>query len=301
MFAQFLGNYLVKKKLITEEQFAEASEQQKDVHMKLGVLAVNEEFMTPEQAQEVHDIQTRVDKRFGQIAIELDYLTEEQLDQLLNAQPKAHLVLAQVLIDKNFITLEKFSQAMQEYKKTYGLTDEEFVAIQSGNIELLINNVLNVRDYSDDDFLTEYISLFSKNVIRFIEGQISLDIKPLPKDYKAEWAVYQKIKGEFEMNTFIVTNEEVFLKVASKYAEEEIDTPGELAQASVGEFLNLQNGIFLVNMSYQGVKLNMDYQTSHHNVSIENLSGAGYVASVKLPNGHFDVIVVENQPDIKKM
>ena len=81
------------------------------------------------------------------------------------------------------------------------------------------------------------------------------------------------------------------MKFAARFAQEEITEPDELAQASVGEFLNLHNGIFLVNMSNNGVELEMHPQQVAENYTLAN-PGKAYVITCSMTWGRFDVILV---------
>ena len=61
--------------------------------------------------------------------------------------------------------------------------------------------------------------------------------------------------------------------LASRYACEEITEPGEFAEACVGEFLNLQNGLFAVNQSNTvNVELNITPQTADRDVDVEGVA-----------------------------
>jgi CheY-specific phosphatase CheX len=83
----------------------------------------------------------------------------------------------------------------------------------------------------------------------------------------------------------------VFVTFAARFAQEEITEPDELAQASVGEFLNLHNGIFLVNMSNNGVELEMHPQQVEENYTFTN-PGKAYIITCSMTWGKFDVLLV---------
>ncbi|MED4353952.1 hypothetical protein P9265_16665 [Schinkia azotoformans] len=272
MFSQYFGHYLLNKGLINTEQLKEALELQAETHVKLGVLSVNAGYMTPFQVEEVHEKQKQIDKRFGEIAIELGFLTEKQLDQLLSGQKQNHLILGQALVDLGILNIDQFSTALSNYKKEHSLSDEQFDAIKAGDIDTLVETIVGLEDISNKKLYANYLSLFAKNLIRFIDDQVRLEAKKVNDQYKANWMVTQLIKGtgagEQTLSTGMGCDEETFIKFASIYAEETIDEIDELAKASVSEFLNLHNGIFLVNMSNRGVELNMEPQQIHENAIV---------------------------------
>jgi hypothetical protein len=267
MFSQYFGHYLLNHELITREQLADVLEYQKSVHVKFGVIAVDEGFMTPSQVEEVHEKQKQVDKRFGEIAIELGYLSDDQVEALISKQKQKHLFLAQALVDRGYMTIEQFSQALNQYKKENSLSDDQFEELKSGSIDALVENIL-VDDQKS--IYGKYVTLFAKNLIRFIDDQVHLEVSDVEEGQQDKWLVHQEIVGESPLFTAMTANEEVFLHIASKHAEEELTEVDELAKASVSEFLNLTNGIYLVNMSNWGVELNMKPQAINENAKVSS-------------------------------
>lgn len=293
MFSQYFGHYLLNSGLITAEQLKEAFEKQGTTHVKIGVMAVDEGYMTASQVEEVHEKQRQMDKRFGEIAVELGYLTDEQVNQMLSAQKQDHLILAQALVDQGFMTIEQYSSALSDYKVKHSLTDDKFEAIKSGDIEALVENSINIMDLGNKDYIIQYISLFAKNLIRFIDNQVYLEVHGLDQPFNYDWVVHQDIVGEKTLYTAIAANEEVFLEIASAYAEEQLTEIDELAKASVSEFLNLHNGIFLVNMSNQGCELEMKPQQVTHHSEIQG-EATSYILKVQTTKGTFSLLLSQN-------
>ncbi|HHW36576.1 MAG TPA: hypothetical protein GXX18_04810 [Bacillales bacterium] len=292
MFSQYFGHYLLNKGLINTEQLKEALGLQAETHAKLGVLSVNAGYMTPIQVEEVHDKQKQIDKRFGEIAIELGFLTEEQLDQLLSGQKQNHLILGQALVDLGYMNIDQFSTALNNYKKEHSLSDKQFNAIKAGDIDTLVETIVGLEGSTDRELFTNYLSLFAKNLIRFIDDQVRLEAKVVDGQSKADWLVTQLIKENGDsvqtISTGIACDERTFIKFASIYAEETINEIDEFAKDSVSEFLNLHNGIFLVNMSNRGVELDMEPQKVQENAVVP--VGA-IIVTAYLSFGAIDVVI----------
>lgn len=283
MFSQFFGHYLLNNGFLTREQLADALEFQQSVHVKFGVIAVDEGFLTPAQVEKIHEMQKQVDKRFGEIAVDLRYLTEEQVEAMLSVQKQNHLLLAQALVDKEYMTIEQFSEALNEYKKQHSLSDDKFEAIKRGDIDALVNHLLNEETSKK---FAKYLALFAKNMIRFIDDQAYLSVSEKAELNDKDWFVHQDIVGEAPLFTAISANTDVFLHIASAYAEEPLTGVDELAQASVSEFLNLHNGIYLVNMSNEGIELNMNPQSVGQNMTVD---GDVFVVTVHTSKGAFQL------------
>jgi hypothetical protein len=296
MFAQYFGQFLLNQQLITANELERALNAQKNTRVKLGVLAINRGFMTAEQVETVHQAQTRMDKRFGEIAVELGFIEEAVINELLSAQPSAHLALGQALIDHEIMRYETFSSALFNYKQENSLSDEQFQSIVSGNIEAIVEAELSKGGITGDSILVDYISLFAKNMIRFIDSNIRLEIGNTSHSSHYDWLALQSIQSEdytIERITAIAGTEKDFLRFASIYAQENVDGPGELLEASIGEFLNLHNGIYLVNRSNQGVELNLLPQTFKRGSEFATDSTVKLVIQIIGPDFSVDLLITD--------
>ncbi|MBS4175590.1 hypothetical protein [Bacillus sp. FJAT-49736] len=288
MFNQYFGQYLLNRAFITREQLMDALDLQNKVYVKFGVLAVDEGYMTSFQVEEVHEKQKQVDKRFGEVAVDCGYLTNEQVEVLVSKQKQNHLFLAQALVDRGYMTIEQFELALRDYKKENSLTDTQMEAMKSGNVEELVNHIVDVQDERIRAEYGKYVSLFVKNMIRFIDHQVYIDASSPEVSEQGKWLVYQEITGEHPLFTAMNVSDDVFVFLASKYAEEELAVVDELAKSSVSEFLNLQNGIYLVNMSNSGMELEMKPQEVLENAVV---TGESFRVTVHTSKGPFQLIL----------
>lgn len=290
MYSQYFGHFLLNKGLIKPEQLADALEYQRSVHLKLGVIAVNAGLMSPAQVEIIHNMQKRVDRRFGELAIEKGFINEEQLNTMLTTQKQGHLMLGQALIDRNYFTLEQLQSALDHYKKESGMSTRQFNVVKSDETQEIEEIFLNFGETILSKTYSDYVTLLIKNIIRFIDDNPVIEINKLNGDYSAEWYAYQNIHGVVSLETGIACSEEAFIKLAAKFAQEDITEADELAQASVGEFLNLHNGIFLVNMSNNGVELDMKPQEVVRNHTVKG-SDKIYVITCNMSWGKFDLLI----------
>lgn len=294
MFSQTFGHYLLNRNLITSEQLLNTLEAQKSVQVKFGVLAVDKGYMSPIQVETVHEKQKQVDKRFGEIAVELGYLTEEQVESLISEQKQGYLAFAQCLVDQNIMTIEQFSQALNDYKKDNQLSDEQLEAFKNENVEAFVQSLLSYNPEAQEKY-GDYISLFVKNCIRFIDKEIYLEIDENSAVDEDHWFVYQTIEGDAPLFTAIRANDASLLYLSSKYAEEPLTEVDELAKDAVKEFLNLHNGIHLVNMSNNGVELSLNPQ---HIVNSPKVSGDFLVIKITIANNQFQLLLSPNVNDV---
>ncbi len=268
MFSAFFGNYLLNKGVVTSEQLNKVFNTQKRTRLKLGVLAINSKFMTAANVNHVHQLQTTLDRRFGEIAIIKGYLTDDQLADLLTKQKSEHLILAQALVDANVMDMVTFEEEINLYKLAYGLDDEQFDAIKNGDIDVVMTAFLAFEKTGMSQFYIDFVTLFVKNIIRFIDSNVYID-----RVEKVDRIIYshlfkQNIKGDKSIFTAYSADDKALLDVASQHAGEIFDKIEEYPLDSACEFLNLTNGLFVVNMSDQGTNMTLTIQDYVSNASI---------------------------------
>lgn len=250
MFTQFFGNFLLGKQLVTKEQLLEALSKLPQCRLKLGTLAINAKYLNARQVEEIHSRQAREDRRFGDIAKEMGYLTEEQISKLLCEQPTNHLLLGQTLIDMGAMNEDQFEFALNTYMRQNYLTDADFTNSQNYKIENIIKDFYKLGGTTKSKLYVEYLMLLYKNLIRFIGD----DFAPMNIEQKAsidaEFSVRQTIQGEDNTFASIVScdDEGSLIEFARRYSKDLSVDDIEYAYECISEFLNVNNGVYTVNV-----------------------------------------------------
>ncbi|MBQ8612818.1 MAG: chemotaxis protein CheX [Ruminiclostridium sp.] len=288
MFTQLFGHYLLNKNYITTEQLKKALEEKNNTRVKLGALAIDAGYMTAEQVEKVHEAQRRLDKRIGDIAVEMGFLTDEQVGELLSKQKTANIVIGQTLMDLGYMTNADFEKALAEYKASAGFAGDD-------NDDMLAENIIGafgLEDLADKDFYVEYLLLFARNTIRFIGDDFVFTGCTKNPELKSAYLCSQDIKGKVSAYTAIGCDKAAFFTLASRYAGENVDED-EFAEACTGEFLNLQNGLFAVNVSnLEGVELDLTPQVSEKDVTL-NIDD-GISVSLAFSFGNVNLVICRN-------
>lgn len=267
MFIQYFGHYLLNKGYINTEQLKDILEYEKHTRVKVGILAMDAGLMSLDQIEMIHKEQAKVDKKFGEIAIEQGILTVDQLNKLLENQRKGHLVLAQCLVDRNYMTLGELQDAMSDYARTYHLS-----TIEELEQEEIISKFLDFGETLWGKTYSDYISLLLRNFARFIDDVPVITISRVDNEFSAKWLVSQKIYGKFSMFTSISSDDaETLTHFSELFTKEKYTSFDAYAQDAVSEFLNLHNGLFLVNMSNNDVNLNIEPQQIEENKMLKDL------------------------------
>lgn len=275
MFAQFFGSYLLNSGLVTAQQLAKALEDKKNTRMKLGVLAINAKLMTAEQVEAVNQAQASMDMRFGDLAVHLGFIKAEDVDMLLAQQPTDYLVLGQTLVNNGVLTNAQFETAINDYKRYHSLSDEDISNDQNAKLSQIISEFYHFETAENAKAYTAYLTLLFKNIIRFVGDDFTPLEASIVRDFDVNYFVYQSVSGNVSCETGIEAEEYQYLKFASRFAGEEITEVGEFAHAAVGEFLNLHNGLFTVNLSNDfGVELNLNPQDFSENTTVSYKNSA---------------------------
>ncbi|MBI4845593.1 MAG: hypothetical protein HY810_03850 [Candidatus Omnitrophica bacterium] len=115
MKAAFFGQFLLDKGVINTKQFADASDLQNKVNLKIGQLVLEKKLLTPLQVKIILDHQKRNDVYFGEAAQQLGFLTLEQVQMLLKEQEERHIFIGEALIRCGYITQEQLKEALVEF------------------------------------------------------------------------------------------------------------------------------------------------------------------------------------------
>ncbi len=292
MFSVFFGQYLLNNGIIEAEELNSLLEISRKTKVKLGVLAINSGLLTVDNVNKINIVQSKLDMRFGEIAIQEGYLTEPELEMLLAVQETEHLKLSQTLIDKNLLTLEEIQNHLSEYKKLYSLDDDKFEQLKDGNAETIINAYLNFDNDSFSDLYKEYITLYYKNVVRFIDSSVRIDNVEVIDSVKYDFLIKQEIVGPKRIYTGFAGQVNTLVKFAAMFADEAFNSLDDYAQDALGEFLNLNNGLYLVNLSDYGVDLDLKIQSIHKNFVVE--SNKVYSVPMYLTFGKIDLLISLN-------
>ncbi len=291
MFSAFFGNYLLNKGRVQLEDMKRVLEVMHTKNLKLGVLAINLGYMTAKEVENVHDKQAFMDKYFGEVAIEQGYLTEEQLEILLAEQKSERLVLAQTLIEEGIMSLEAFEQEINLYKIEYGLNDDQFEAIRNGDVHVVATAFMTFeKEEKVQQFYIEFVTLFVKNLIRFVDTHVSIDRVQRIDELEYPHLISQYLVGEDTFFTAVGGSEEVFLTLAEKYATTSFEAFDEYAIDACQEFLNVTTGLFAVNLSDQDIEYTLKPPT-HVTDAIVRPKNTLYRIPVHLSHGTIYLIV----------
>jgi hypothetical protein len=290
MLHQYFGQYLLNKGIIKPEQLYDALEAEQAVRVKIGVLAINAGYMTAGQVEEVHARQYTQDRRFGEIALEKGYLTGAQLDELLRDQEKRSLTLSQAILDKGYLTLEQLEKALVNYREDAELSLEQVKVLQGTDFGAVVRLLLDFSSAgSAAELYYNYTALTMRNIVRFLNALPVLGAYVPDEVDQHKWVVSQVLTGDITLYTGLVMNDHVLLELARCYSNEDLNDLNELTLDSAAEFLNVNNGLFCVNLSENGLDVDMLPQETQQGFPAQ--TGGLVRVGIRTPFGEFTLLL----------
>lgn len=289
MFDQLFGRYLVASNRLTQEQLDKINEEEDQIRVRLGLIAVHEKYMTSEQAEEVNRMQLSCDKKFGDIAIEKKYLTQEQLNLLLSLQGNAYQAFVQLLIDMGYMTLTSVEEALQVFQSLNHFSDEEMDALKSCDVDRILDVYSKIDNLKHD----ELVGILIRTIIRMIDPKMVIGNISILDSILVDYYAMQNLTGDFCLSLVFCGENRNLLTLANKFADEEFDEINDDSLDSIGEFINCINGLYATALSYRQVDVNMEppvYDTHSKKIVGKEI----YLIPIYLRDVTFQVAIVLN-------
>lgn len=284
MFSRLFGQFLLQEGVVTPSALSSALGRLGEARPLIGMLALAQGYMTPDQVVEINEEQKKVDRRFGELAIEKGYLSVEQLESIISAQKSEHVLLGQILVRDGILSHEGFLLVLEKYRKSAGLSEEGYEAIKANDVDGVVSSILVGQPGAGKAVVRSWATVFMRSIIRFVDPGAAID--PLAEEnYKHLRGFVQRMTGDHRLTVFIAAEDEVFVDLAQRFTNFEIDSYDEMASAAVGEFLNLANGLFTVNCSDEGAELDLLPQESVESIGSLPLRRLDALLPLLLPKG----------------
>lgn len=286
MFSQLFGKYLVEQDVIKKDTLELILEEQAGTRVRLGTIAVAEGLLTEEQAEEINHLQTQMDKRFGDIAVEQKYLTDEQVGGLLKKQGNPTMKFYQLLSDMAGLSMSAIDENLEGFKNSHGFTETEMFALKEEDIEKLIPLFAATMN----TMVTSLAGLVLRNITRFVTVNFYPERMRKAKEYEYTVLAGQAIKGDQAIYLGFAAQDDMsgIVELAKGYARGTAITSSDEVYDAVGEFANLNNGLFSSEASKNGINIDM---LPPEIFLRQSLSGLAYVMPVVINGKSIDMII----------
>lgn len=203
---------------------------------QLPVLALRQGLLT---AAQVADLAALPANDFTEAVLERGLLTSLQLENLLQTDTGESLNFAQAMLDEG-TSFGELEALFAEFDKC----EELPVAAATGKAAgTELENELPVY--------TAFTDVFIRSLVRFLDtpAVINVDEPYLFEDVQPSHIVSQEMVGDVSLVTGIYATDDVFIELARRYSGEPLETVDAIALDSVMEFMNVLNGLYVVELA----------------------------------------------------
>ena len=294
MFGQLFGKYLVKKGMLTEEEFREAIQKHLSVRVPIGTIAVAEGLLTEAQVEEIHRQQKQFDKLFGDIAIEKGYLNQEQVEELLRKQGNPYLQFLEVLLESGKLTISQMDAEFAAFQKENGFSDADIKALKQDDFERLVP----IFAFSSKPYVTNLVNLVLRNINRFITRDFYIDKIYHVREMDYKCLAGQETVGDHNIQIGFAGEKDTkaFLRLASAVGGENYTEVGEDALDAACEFVNCISGLFAADLGELDVDIDMEPVYAFKN---QEIFGDVYVIPLFIDGEEVKLIIdVDNEAEL---
>lgn len=292
MFGNYFGHYLLEQGCVTPEQLQDVMEAQKSARVKLGLLAVASGLLTQKQADEVNMLQQQMDKRFGDIAVEKGYLTDAQVGEMLAKQGDDYMTFIQTVTDKGIMSLDEIQAKVEAFKEAFEYSNAELESLKSGDLDRIVP--IFMKNPALAKLHKDYVALIMRNIMRFVDTDIRMEQVVQLSPAAVECGVGQGIFGDQKMFTGIFGESQAILDIASTFGKEDFSCIDADSLDAVGEFLNVNNGLFVSSQSEDGIELDLEPPVMYPEHKTASSEGIAYLVPVYLSGKKVTIILSIN-------
>ena len=294
MFGQLFGKYLVKKGILTEEEFREAIQKHLSIRAQIGTIAVAEGLLTEAQVEEIHRQQKQFDKLFGDIAIDKGYLSKEQVEELLHKQGNPYLQFLEVLLESGKLTISQMEVEFAAFQKENGFSDADIKALKQDDFERLVP----IFAFSSKPYVTNLVNLVLRNINRFITRDFYIDKIYHVREMDYKCLAGQETVGDHNIQIGFAGEKDTnaFLRLASAVGGENYTEVGEDALDAACEFVNCISGLFAADLGEMDVDIDMEPVYAFEN---QEIFGDVYVIPLYIDGEEVKLIIdVDNEAEL---
>lgn len=286
MFGQLFGKYLVEKGLITYEDYRGLIQKQLDAKPKIGTIAVTEGLMTEVQAEQINQLQKQYDRKFGDIALEKKYLTIDQVSRLLKKQGNPYLHFLEALLELGKLSISQVEAELHAFQKESGFSKDDMDNLKNGKFE----RVVPMFAVASKPYVADIACLVLRNINRFVSRDFYIGKISHIKEMEYTCLAGQKTVGEHTIQIALSSQEDTraFLKVASGFANEQIDEVKEDALDAVCEFVNCVSGLLASGESERDIDLDMEPVYAYQ---LQDVVGDVYVLPIYIEDKEIQLVI----------
>lgn len=285
MYNQFFGNFLFSNGYVTKEQLLPALERQSKTFLLASTKALYAGYMSAKEIQHIVELQEKEGKKFSELAIKYGYIDQHEMMELLDTPVPDFLILGQILIKDDVFTYEEFENILTDYRSQAEFLDLELNEEHQNDFHRLIEDFSILSEASIPDFGKSYLELLLNTFALYIGEDFSTLPPSMCSEFATDLCVRQTVKGPYEVNTYFNMDEATAIAFAERYSGDSYSEIDEYVMASIDDLLNLQNGLFIVNISNDNLDDFSICAIEHPSNTIANFEQTTFLFPICYPFG----------------
>lgn len=249
MNSQYFAQYLLNAGILSSEKAEQLLQTAQQVKAEIPLLALMQGILPAEEAQAL--LSAGSEGSSG--------LTEAQIRNLKEMVTDEGCRFAQAMLDTKITDLVGLAKMLAEYEQRTENPVWEAVKLAAG------------REIEEElAYYSEYAELFLQSMVRFMDLPGIIDIAAMP--YAAEQPshlVSQRMSGDVNMVGGVQAEDAVFLELSRRYSRENLQAVDLMSIDSVGEFLNVMNGLFAVKLGKRQLDVDLELPRWEKNIQPE--------------------------------
>lgn len=297
MYAQLFGNYLIGNEIITNKQLVDAMELASKSSLGLEAKLIHAGLVSGKDVEAALVECKNFDFKLEDILVRDELVSNDTLLGLDGYDAPRYLILGQALVESGALTWSSFENALVDYQSDNEIFELDLDPTQKKEVAKLVETLFDVvqKPLTGDTVL--YIELLFNNLSQYIGDDYTVLTPTNVPEYPLNYCVLQSLSGPLCINSYLDMEKDVALAFASRYTGEKYTEHNDYVSASVEDFLNLQNGLYIVNMSNDyNMELHLDPPfTSEDGVLLDD--NDTFLLPVIYPFGQLNFLINVTYPD----
>lgn len=259
MYAQLFGNYLISNNLVTNDQLIKAMELASTSSLKLETKLIHSGLVSGKDIESSLAEAENFGFEFSDVIVRDELIDISTLKGLDGYDAPRYLILGQCLVETGVFTWSSLENAIVDYQSSTEIFELDIDPTKKKEVNQLIQDLFDMAGKPITGDAVSYIELLFNNLSSYIGDDYTV-LSPLSiTEYPINFCVLQSISGALCINSYLDMGKDVSLAFASRYAKEEFTEFNDYVSAAIEDFLNLHNGLYIVNMSNEyNMELNLD-------------------------------------------
>ena len=166
------------------------------------------------------------------------------------------------------------------------LTDKELQVIRQGDVDKMVETFLDMGN----DYYKAQMQCMLKSLGSSMSGDIELDHIDYEREYRGQFIGCQVMDGDIDVFLGVAGNSKELLRLASAYAQEELEEFDEDAYDALCELINIMNGAYAARLCDKEIEVRLHPPVFYRNTEVTADNGL-YVVTFAMGDNLFKILM----------